>query len=83
MSKKRSEIEILADILQITRKGAKKSHIVYKANLNFKIVKYYIELLEKSDLISGPEDSSRLFNITEKGIKYLDHFEAFKEYVKL
>lgn len=83
MSKKRSEIEILADILRITRSGAKKSHIVYKANLNFEIVKKYIELLEKSDLISGPEGGSRIFNITEKGIRYLDHFEAFKEYLKL
>lgn len=82
MSKKRSEIEILADILRVTMDGAKKSHIVYKANLNFEIVRKYLDLLEKSELITGPEGSSKIFNTTEKGVKYLNHFEAFKEYMK-
>jgi predicted transcriptional regulator len=82
MSKKRNEIEILADILRISSSGAKKSHIVYKANLNFEIVKKYLDLLEKSDLISCPEGNSRMFCTTEKGRRYLDHFESFKEYTK-
>ena len=82
MGKKRSEIEILADILRVAMEGAKKSHIVYKANLNFEIVRKYLDILEKSDLIIGPEGRNRIFSTTEKGIKYLNHFEAFRDYMK-
>ena len=83
MSKKRSDIEVLADILSVAKNGAKKSHIVYKANLNFEIVKGYLERLERSGLITGPNGKDRTFSTTEKGIRYLDHFEAFKDYMKL
>ena len=83
MGKKRSEIEILADILRVSIEGAKKSHIVYKANLNFEIVRKYLDLLEKSDLITGPEGRNKIFSTTEKGVRYLNHFEAFKDYMKL
>jgi predicted transcriptional regulator len=37
--KRRSNIEISADILKVALHGAKKSHIVYRANLNFEVVK--------------------------------------------
>ena len=42
MSRKRSSYEISADILKVALRGAKKSHIVYQANLNFSIVKGYL-----------------------------------------
>ena len=48
MVRKRSEIEILADILRVAESGARKSHIVYKANLNFKIVEGYLNILRNS-----------------------------------
>ena len=82
MGKKRSDIEILADILKVAKSGAKKSHIVYKANLNFKIVKNYLEILKNSDLITCPEGVVKVYRTTEKGTNYLNHFEAFKEYIK-
>lgn len=83
MSKKRSEIEIFADILRVAKCGAKKSHIVYKANLNFRIVKDYLSILEKSGLIIGPQGVNNLFNTTEKGVEYLNHYEEFKDYIEL
>ena len=82
MGKKRSDIEILADILRVANDGAKKSHIVYKANLNFKIVRNYLNILKNSGLITVPEGNSRIFRTTEKGFEYLNHFEAFKNYLK-
>ncbi|NQT09462.1 transcriptional regulator, partial [Candidatus Bathyarchaeota archaeon] len=39
---KRNNLDICADILRVSRGGAKKTHLVYKANLNFNIVKKYI-----------------------------------------
>ena len=78
---KRSEVEISADILRLAMSGVRKSHIVYQANLNFEIVKKYLDILKKSNLISGPCEN-KVFKTTEKGLKYLDHFEGFQKYVK-
>ena len=82
MGKKRSDIEILADILKVANDGAKKSHIVYKANLNFKIVRNYLNILKNSGLIAGPEGRSNLYQTTEKGVEYINHFETFKTLMK-
>ncbi len=82
MGRKRSDIEISADILRVAMEGARKSHIVYKANLNFKLIRDYLDRLQKSGLIEGPSETSGVFSTTEKGIEYLDHFKAFKNYVR-
>jgi predicted transcriptional regulator len=83
MNTKRSDIEISAAILHVARNGAKKSHIVYKANLNFKIGKKYLDLLITSGLLRGPEDDNRIFRTTEKGVDYINYFKGFKEYMNL
>ena len=35
MFKRRSEIEIIGEILQLTKDGAKKTEILYKSNMSF------------------------------------------------
>jgi predicted transcriptional regulator len=79
MSGKRSDIEISAAILQVARNGAKKSHIVYKANLNFEIGKKYLDRLMNSGLIVHSNNGSRVFSTTDKGVEYVMHFEDLKE----
>lgn len=81
-AKKRNDIEITAGILKMAVNGAKKSHIVYEVNLNFKILDKYLELLRKNDLINGPCENNA-FTTTEKGLRYLDHFEDFQKYIKM
>ena len=44
---KRSKHTIISQILGICRDGASKTRIVYQANLNFRTVNPYIELLIK------------------------------------
>jgi len=83
VSTKRSDIEISAAILQVARNGAKKSHIIYKANLNFKIGKKYLDRLITSGLLRGPKGESRVFRTTEKGADYINYFKGFKEYMNL
>jgi predicted transcriptional regulator len=68
-SRKKSGVEICADILEVEKKGAKKSHIVYKANLNFKLLDKYLVRLKKSDMITSPTKEN-FFKTTEKGISY-------------
>ena len=71
---KRNDLDICVDILQVARKGAKKTHIVYKANLNFKIVRKYINRLIKTGMLSSARDSS-LYVTTGQGIKFLVKYD--------
>jgi predicted transcriptional regulator len=82
MSGKRSDIEISAAILQVARNGAKKSHIVYKANLNFKIGKKYLDRLIHSGLLTGPNGESKVFRTTEKGVDYINYYHGLKDYLR-
>jgi predicted transcriptional regulator len=53
---RRSNLEIMADILSVAMSGAVKTEIVYRANLNFTRLKVYLAYLEACGLLenSGP-----------------------------
>ena len=70
----RNDIDICADILRIARVGAKKTHLVYKANLNFKIIKRYLSRLSEQSLISSDNGQ---YITTEEGVKFLDNYQKF------
>jgi predicted transcriptional regulator len=71
---RRNDVDICADILKIARCGAKKTHLVYKANLNFEIVKKYLSRLSEQRLISSENGH---FITTEEGVLFLDKYREF------
>lgn len=71
---RRNDIDICADILKVARVGAKKTHLVYKANLNFEIVKKYLSRLTENRLISSENGH---YITTEEGMKFLDSYQEF------
>ena len=71
---RRNNLDIYADILNIARNGAKKTQIVYKANLSFAIMKKHVNTLNEKGLI---EQSGRLYFATEKGLDYLSQYRDF------
>lgn len=48
---RRSRIDIVVDVLDVTRNGVNKTAIVYKTNLNFRLADKYLLLLENQELI--------------------------------
>jgi len=80
LSQRRSNLEIVAEILRIARKGAKKTRIVYGANMNFKMLEEYLDKLEKAGLIASSQDNGGLIKTTEKGVEYLQRFYGLQEY---
>jgi len=68
---KRSREAIIAHILEICTDGASKTKIVYQANLNFRTVLPYIDLLIKNDLLICCCDSSIIYKTTSKGLNIL------------
>jgi len=69
---RRNNLDICADILRVSRGGAIKTHLVYKCNLNFNIVKKYIAGLTESGLLVKNGDR---FYSTEEGILFIDRYD--------
>ncbi len=68
---RRGELDILADILEAAEGGTKKTQIVYRANLNFSVVKRYLRKLLETGFI---RIEGRFYVTTEKGLEFLDNY---------
>jgi len=76
---KRSRNEIISQILEICMNGAIKTKIVYQANLNFRTVNLYLDLLIKNDLIRVNEGRAILYNTTPEGIRLLESIKQIND----
>ncbi|OPY55233.1 MAG: hypothetical protein A4E49_00534 [Methanosaeta sp. PtaU1.Bin112] len=64
---KRSKHEIFSKILEICLNGASKTKIVYQANLNFRTVNPYLDILIKNNLLEASKDNHILYKTTREG----------------
>ncbi|MEM2888193.1 MAG: winged helix-turn-helix domain-containing protein [Candidatus Bathyarchaeia archaeon] len=71
---RRDHLMIIAEILRIARKGVKKTHLVYKANLNHALLEKYLVKLEKQGLISRSNESERKIQTTERGKQFIEKY---------
>jgi predicted transcriptional regulator len=72
---KRSKHVIVSQILDICKNGACKTKIVYQANLNFRTVNPYIDLLIKNNLLEVKQGEPILYETTDRGMHLLDDFK--------
>ena len=70
---RRNDLDICADILKVSKAGAKKTHIVYRANLNFKIVKKYLSRLIDNGFLMDRSDNG-VFVTTDRGSDFLEQY---------
>jgi predicted transcriptional regulator len=73
---RRGKLEIIVDILSAALEGARKTEIVYRANLNFHRAEGYIHYLEAKELI---ETSNSVYATTEKGKDFLNEYKMMKD----
>ena len=72
-NKRRSEIQIIEEILGIAQQGARKTEILYKGNMSFLQLNNYLSYLIEKDVISedlvskGNGSTSKIYTTTEKG----------------
>jgi len=72
---KRSKYQIISQILDICVGGACKTKIVYQANLNFRTINPYIDLLTKNGLIKASMGRNISYETTNRGMKLIDDFK--------
>lgn len=77
---KRSRQEILSQILDICLTGANKTRIVYQANLNFRTVNPYLDILIKNQhLIETGQGAQILYKTTPKGTDLLENINKIND----
>jgi predicted transcriptional regulator len=84
MARKRSRIDIIADMLSsIQDKGGeiKPTHLMYKSNLSHEQMKLYLEELVSKELIGKiRKESYEYLIITDKGHSFLQKLREMKEF---
>lgn len=77
---RRDRLEIILKILKISKNGAKKTHIMYKANLSYVQLEKYLQYLEINNfLVKDPTDTS--FITTDKGNRYIDTLNKLRNLI--
>lgn len=70
---RRSKLDIIVNLLEVSKEESLKTALVYKTNLNFTIIDGYLELLLEKEWII---ENGGTYHITDKGrcflIKALD-----------
>lgn len=84
MEKKRNRLEIIRDILKVIRERngrIKPTHILYKSNLSYQMMEEYLdELKEKEFIVEKKTKTGRTFEITAKGMEYLEKYNLITEF---
>jgi len=80
MEYRRGRLEIARDILMVAKTGAKPTELVYKANLNFNVIKKYLPEMEEAGLIeveviNHGKKETRLYTTTGRGFEFLSSLE--------
>ena len=79
---RRSRDEIIADILEVCLKpGVAKTQVVRQANLNFKTILPYLDLLTSGGLLEAVLGKSTIYRTTAKGRKALRAHRAIEEII--
>ncbi len=79
---KRDKFAIMLDILNISRTPIKRTHVLYKANINFYQLTRYLDLLTKVGMIQSVESPFKGYRITEKGLQFIKMFESASDGIK-
>jgi predicted transcriptional regulator len=79
--KRRDQLCIMADILEITKDATLKTQIMYRANLSFTQLNVYLSFLLNNNLITQTvRDGKEGYRITENGVNFL---HKHKELIRL
>ena len=68
---RRSNLDVTVNILEAAQGGANKTRIVYGSNLNFEIVKGYINTLVNNGFL---ENDGKRYSTTARGVKFVEEY---------
>ena len=77
MGKYRGRLEIIADILCVVNDndGARKTRIMYQANLSYKLLTQYLNVIAEAGLVTF--ETKKYYVLTQKGKAFLAKFGEY------
>ena len=78
MGNYRGRLDIIADILNVASRNAKKTQIMYQANLSYRVLQRYLAEIVGAQLISF-ENEKHCYSLTEKGRSFLEAYEKYSK----
>jgi predicted transcriptional regulator len=81
MNQRRSNIEIIGDMLRVGENGAGKTEIMYSANMSYSQIQKYLGFLISHSFIDKVEVGNPVvtYQVTEKGLALLRSIETILE----
>jgi predicted transcriptional regulator len=79
---RRSPMEMICDILAVVSGGpTKPTHILYKANMSWKVLSSYLDFLTSNGMLKKEEESGKrsIYNLTLKGKQILKLYQGLKD----
>lgn len=85
VNQRRSDVEIIAEMLRIGENGAHKTKIMYNANLSYSQIKKYLSFLISQGYLDSMRASnlSVTYQVTDRGLKLLKSIDGFIEILGL
>jgi predicted transcriptional regulator len=82
---RRSNIEIIADMLRVGENGAGKTEIMYSANMSYAQIQKYLGFLMSQGFINRVEAGNPVvtYHVTDKGLKVLRSIDNIVEMLGL
>lgn len=75
----RGWLEIIEFILLMCENGARKTHVMYRCNLNSKQINQYLEFLLDSEMLETiqerPSSKRHIYKTTDLGKKFIAHYK--------
>jgi predicted transcriptional regulator len=80
---RRGRLSIIADILDVAKRGAVKTRIMYGASLSFSQLRDYLSFLLDANFLKVVENPNRShYKTTKKGLQYLQSYKEIEELLK-
>ena len=85
INRRRSDIEIIAEMLKVGENGAGKTKIMYNANLSYAQIQKYLGFLMSQGFIKKMEmgNPSVTYQVTESGLNLLEGINSLMEMLQL
>ncbi len=85
INQRRSDIEIIADMLKVGENGAGKTEIMYSANMSYSQIQKYLGYLMAQGFIGKMKmgNPSVTYRVTDSGLKLLELIGNIKEMLGL
>ena len=83
VNNRRSEIEIIGEILSLAKNGTKKTRILYQTNLSYTQLQNYLFYLLKSNVLTIENNNSvKTYKTTDKGLKIIENIDKIIKELK-